>query len=123
MKVIEWIEVLKSGKYDQTRGGLRNSFGDGSGRVAYCCLGVAEVECGIRFGFGLIKDDDEYGNVGMPGPEALARMGELGKWLQELVDEDGDLTQRMDHFACMNDGGKSFTEIAEVASAMYDKGE
>ena len=38
----KWVEALRSGKYKQTFGGLRNQ---DAGGYRYCCLGVLEQVC------------------------------------------------------------------------------
>lgn len=84
----KWIEALRSGSFVQARGFLKNSDG-------HCCIGVlAEVQ-------------------GMP----WSRMGPTDSDLQTswlpTGYRGGLSTDQMNDLANMNDGGKTFPEIAD----------
>lgn len=111
-----WLEALRSGEYDQTRGRLHLE-NDG-----YCCLGVAcevyrketgQGEWSYAHGIGWFQ----------PGPDRQAGSAHLPKevreWLGMTTDygsvdrEDGSLTSLVD----MNDNGAGFLTIADVIAA------
>ena len=85
-----WLAALRGGNYCQTTGQLRREDEDG---VSHCCLGVLGEVCGIPF---------------VPGNGYLWEDGEQG----QLLD-----FEEQDKLADMNDGGKSFTEIADYIEA------
>lgn len=86
-----WIEALRSGKYEQGQGRLRD--GD-----RYCCLGVlCEIE-------GLVYDGEVYYWEGK-GTDALVPYG-FGR----NINLDTDIEEQL---AKMNDSGKPFSEIAD----------
>lgn len=91
----EWINALKSGKYTQTNGVLRDCNG-------WCCLGVFCDVVGIS-----IDEDLEY-----PGCYAGPN-GEYdypSKDVQNLISKDWD---DIDKLSSMNDDGISFEQIAD----------
>lgn len=59
--VRKWVAALRSGEYEQTKGALRRDGGD-SGRVGYCCLGVACDVSGLGEWVQASEDgEQEYG--------------------------------------------------------------
>ncbi len=87
----KWIEALRSGKYKQGKGCLKN--GD-----KYCCLGVAAIVAGYK-----IRKRDE-----------IARPGETGPLVRGSYDalDDFGIVNRMP-LIVMNDGDTPFTKIAD----------
>jgi hypothetical protein len=101
----KWVEALRSGKYQQGKGALRNSDN------RYCCLGVLCDIVGVPSE--LPEDSDHYifttkdnGKIsGYLNPEIAAMVG-----LKSVV---GGGTSGMS-LAGMNDRSTPFTEIADV---------
>lgn len=87
----KWVEALRSGKYLQTQGILRNG-------EYFCCLGVL---CDIQ-GADFEKIKNSYGTLSLTftPPELLGSLGSKAEVL-----------------AKMNDSGSSFTEIADYIEA------
>lgn len=87
-----WVQALRSGEYNQARGQLADSGGD-------CCLGVlADVA-------GCLSSDGHY----IDGAGLMGRMALLGSDSELEVLPENVQTR----LAEMNDGGKSFDEIAD----------
>ncbi|TGV26361.1 hypothetical protein [Mesorhizobium sp. M4B.F.Ca.ET.143.01.1.1] len=86
-----WVQALRSGDYEQGQDYLAN-------KGLYCCLGVACVLTGM--------DDDELSLCGTLNefPHAMSYFG-----LATCTGEYGDTS-----LAKMNDGGKTFSEIADI---------
>lgn len=95
----KWIAALRSGKYNQTRGSLRDQFG-------YCCLGVACVINGI-------SDDD----IDLEGFIIDAHIGDdnTEKMPEQLIGMDEN--ELVSELTAMNDRDSedaySFPEIAD----------
>lgn len=92
-----WVAALRSGKYKQGQRALRHC-------DTYCCLGVKcdlDGEEWIPCDEGLFKTED--GHVGMPSFAAL------GYWQMTYREAQS--------IASLNDGGKSFAEIADWIEA------
>ena len=85
---IKWLEALRSGKYQQGKGNLRN--GD-----SYCCLGVL---C------------DAVAPSGWRGSSHMGRYDYPSSVL--LGEHDLNLSD-IEPYARMNDSGVSFAEIAD----------
>lgn len=101
----KWIKALRSGKYKQTKGVLRDEI---NGKPAYCCLGVlcetlgmkARKHAGIpRFYYGR----KVYGVL----PLSAFRLTGMKSFNGYLRTEGITLTD-------LNDEGKSFKQIAKV---------
>lgn len=99
----KWIAALRSGKYKQSNGNLLNTGG-------YCCLGVAckikRVPNSVLFGANLIDTtfiDRKYVDK-MPLPLQ-------GKIISNTL---------VGEVATMNDGGVSFSKIADWIEANVD---
>lgn len=103
----KWLEPLRSGKYQQGTHGLKNGLGNNH---AFCCLGVL---CNIsKLGF---WDDVVY----------RTEKGCSVSWLPEpvtswaLIEESpeagiGEIQRKLSQ---MNDGGSTFSEIADWIEA------
>jgi hypothetical protein len=96
----KWVAALRSKRYRQTTGNLRDQYGSGS--YGYCCLGVLCHTMGARWkqGVPFIKDlrMKIHGEAYL-SPETLQLVGL------------SDGTQR--ELASMNDGPAKFPEIAD----------
>ena len=97
----KWVEALRSGKYQQTKEYLKTyevaSFGNR--QIAYCCLGVlVEAVLGQE-----IKLSER-----VLGSEARVASG--------ITSREGALTlnNSVTCLSALNDGGKTFIEIADV---------
>lgn len=109
----KWLADLRSGNYPQAREYLRK----GNGDAAYCCLGVLCLSVGASFVDGFTFNDDEgyrrhFDNVPILNDENLGYNDdpELSTAFRKrigLSDEDHSLLIKM------NDGGKTFAEIAD----------
>lgn len=96
-RIREWVKALRSGKYKQARGALRND-------NAYCCLGVA---CDLS-GVADWKDLEESGWVydgesGFPSHAVLSIFGLTPAEASSLAE--------------LNDSGGIFTEVADRIEA------
>jgi hypothetical protein len=110
----QWMEALRSGKFEQTNAVLQDN-------VGYCCLGVA---CKILIDpKKLYKEDGKiYG--GLPNQHYNAP-----KWLQEIDEDFKERTKDINDYygnsgskfiTNLNDDLKlSFEEIADVLEAVY----
>jgi hypothetical protein len=100
----KWVDALRSGKYQQAQGHLRN--GD-----SFCCLGVA---CDIS-GIGTWTESgysiNHYGSY-----KLLPK--EVRNWLG-LKDISGSYGAT--HLAWENDQGKTFEQIADLIEANADE--
>ena len=96
----KWIKALRSGDYKQATGKLVK--GTGSSR-SYCCLGVAgsllSAETGKKFKAFTSKDAECLNNVG------LKATGLTDRTQSTLIG--------------MNDGGKSFKQIANFLEKKF----
>jgi hypothetical protein len=93
----KWLAALRSGKYQQGRQGLK--FKNGQGQVCHCCLGVlAELVEPEAFE----KKGNDFLFHSSYGFLRLSR----DKWL--LLPEEAQKT-----LSDLNDGGRSFDEIAD----------
>ena len=101
----KWVEALRSGKYEQTRGALRK--GDW-----FCCLGVA-CELAIESGVDIRRTDEYRGYTGVVPNRLLPPV--VGEWLR-LKGRDADWS-----LAGKNDSGKTFAEIADLIEQHADE--
>lgn len=98
-----WVEALRSGEYEQWRGGMRNHTG------GHCCLDVARIACekaeGLQFPLDNLSDAH------------LSSFPLVRVWLG-LRTETGDYYPHdKDGVTCLasqNDLGKPFPEIADI---------
>lgn len=107
-----WLEALRSGKYKQGRGKLRQAV-DVEGGAEYCCLGVL-CDLAAKEGVGdwvdgsLFRDAVEIqAGVLPPGVQAWARTA-YGNPV--VPDRTGGCTT----LAAVNDQGATFEEIADL---------
>lgn len=117
MKAAEWVKALRSGDYEQGQDYLCR---DGK----FCCLGVL---CEIQELPKEVVEGDIY--YVFEGLESYATKRALQQSMipasaqptiledlnlrQTVTDEVGDGRSLHTHLICMNDEGKSFTEIAD----------
>lgn len=96
-----WLAALRSGKYKQTKGQLKNSEG-------HCCLGVAS-ELAIQQG---IVKKFRHSDTGLM-PKVKKWLGinsEYGEFNKAIL-KNGDF---FDSLAGLNDNGTSFKKIAQI---------
>lgn len=107
----EWINRLRSGKYKQGAGYLKYFADDGE--CSYCCLGVAcdvAEQAGVQFKSHVdvhryvMFDGQHTASLPVPVRHAMGFRDMYGNSLSN----DGD------SLASLNDGGKSFVEIADI---------
>ncbi len=117
MKAAEWTAALRSGKYPQGQDYLCR---DGK----FCCLGVLceiqelpkeDVEGDIYYVFNGLNSYATKRSVqqSVIPASAQATILEDLNLRQTVTDEVGDGRSLHTHLICMNDEGKSFTEIAD----------
>lgn len=99
----EWVAALRSGKYSQTEGSLRDEIG-------YCCLGVLCELLEAR-GIGHYDGDNNYWfenkhEKNMP-PTAIRDYLGLDSW---KINYEGEIKS----LDSLNDDGKRFEEIANA---------
>lgn len=105
-----WIKALRSGKYKQTRGWLKEVDDDGKDR--YCCLGVL---CDL---FRINAKSGEWVNVGV-GWQSFAAGNQSASVLPVDVvewaglDDQNPRLGRTAHASTLNDDGRSFNFIAD----------
>ena len=100
----EWLEALRSGKYNQADGVLYDSKYN-----EYCCLGVA---CRIKYPLHYLKNcEGGYASLISVGLDPYNVRYNLKKIPNELKGDclDNDLVNKL---TSMNDNGKTFSEIA-----------
>jgi hypothetical protein len=96
-----WLKALRSGKYKQTKGVLKDSIG-------YCCLGVAS-ELAVQQG--IIKKFRHSDTGLMPKVQKwLGLSGDYGEFNKSII-KNGDF---FDSLAGLNDKGSSFKKIAQI---------
>lgn len=109
----QWVDALRSGKYRQARGRLRD---DGD---AMCCLGVL---CDIVAPDNWRYEEDQYrgpdgwhqDNFQMGIPENLLKT--VGFEVSEPIIEYKGERQAI---SLVNDGGATFAEIADLIEAQW----
>lgn len=104
----KWIEKLESGEYPQGQGGLRIKNKEG-GPDQFCCLGVlADI---INPNGWRPPIDRWYKNEEITC-YTFGEHGCDGYLPENIAEEVGLLENEQTKFACMNDEGKKFHEIA-----------
>lgn len=98
----KWVNALRSGKFKQGTGALKNEFSN-----SYCCLGVACVLAGIP--------KKELVGKGMPDNLTLKLQKKLPPFLREEIGHPTAL----ETLATMNDNGTSFEKIANRIERCY----
>lgn len=109
----KWVQALKSNKYSQTKGTLKDSYG-------YCCLGVL-CEISKISDWKLIDNHHiskyKYNDSSMIGllPE------EVRKWA-DIKTTDGTFIQNNKQLilTTLNDDGVSFNEIADIIEKNWE---
>jgi hypothetical protein len=113
-RIALWLAALRSGEYEQVEGGLRE-------QDSYCCLGVACEVMRKQTGRGewvgtTFRVEGENSCSVLPHP--------VQEWFG--LEESNPAVSRgvfapasEKSLASLNDGGKSFTEIAAVIEAKY----
>lgn len=108
----KWLDALRSGRYSQGKDYLR--CGDN-----YCCLGVAAELFDVPSSVDCLNESDgspiyEFGGDVFEAPlqvlQNLALYGFVGEPAPDAEGILGCLTE-------LNDGGKSFSEIADIIEA------
>lgn len=100
----KWIEALRSGKYSQAKGKLRDLI-DGN---SYCCLGVLCVVSGAKF-----ERDDEDGWVPYLNGKNIRNAYGDEYLAYSFICKIGLSHQTQTHLTKLNDDGKPFFEIAD----------
>ena len=105
-----WLEALRSGKYAQNKGSLRQARPDGT--FGFCCLGVL---CDVVMPEAWDSDASPYHNAcggGYPSEE-IRRVAELGDVDPAIkgVEISG---QPQVTLSILNDAGYSFEAIADL---------
>ena len=126
-----WVSELRSGKYPQTSGQLRDSEG------AYCCLGVACEISNLGEWTGvenyLAKGDERMGSLPLAirefygtGSEDMVHISNesvikvLGQeFFETLVDNVAMNTGHL-NLANLNDNGATFADIADIIELEFD---
>lgn len=97
-----WLAALRSGKYKQTKGQLKDSKG-------HCCLGVAS-ELAVQQG--IVKKFRHSDTGLMPKVKKwLGLTDQYGLFDVTVVNDDGEY---FDSLAVLNDTGASFKKIAQI---------
>lgn len=107
----KWVEALRSGKYAQTHGSLRNTEDDGENPVGFCCLGVACDVSGLGRWFDVDYEVDSE-TADMTLPKAVQT------WLG-LREPDGSFGDSS--LTAINDAGDSFEVIAGIIEKHADQ--
>jgi hypothetical protein len=120
-----WIEALRSGKYQQTKGALEitadRAADDHGFHAGFCCLGVL---CDLAVGAGVIsRKIDKYGNVAY-GTEDDMRTGIIPDAVVDwagMSSADGDRGGEQLSLVFLNDvSSLTFQQIADVIEAEYE---
>lgn len=110
---LQWVDALKSGKYQQGTGTLRAQHDD-----KYCCLGVlceiSELGTWDREGWEWVW---AY-KVGEEDENAAVLPAAVQEWA-EMKSKAGDLSDET-NLARQNDSGKTFSEIAEIIERHWE---
>lgn len=99
-----WLAALRGTQYVQAKGKLYAGI-DEKGQYHMCCLGVAEHLCGTSV--------EAFGEIGMPSmlnePNSPVKV-----FTQDVPASWPNKHSTVGHYlAIMNDGGKTFEEIAQ----------
>jgi len=98
----KWVAALRSGKYEQTTGQLKNSEG-------FCCLGVLCEISKTETGFGISENCDENG-----GDEDICFT--IQQWAELPLDSGAvvNIKDKSRSLISHNDDGITFLEIADA---------
>jgi len=97
----QWVDALRSGKYEQTKRRLKGNSG-------HCCLGVACQEFKDELDLEETTDGETYSFNGMPQELPSIVKNHLG-----LLTANGSVVSYRECLSSMNDNGKTFDEIAD----------
>jgi len=118
-----WVRALRSGKYNQCKGQLKNN-------NSFCCLGVLTDIYGEQEGIEWSQDEWLYINkCGDVRRECEGLTVNVQGW-SGMTSSDGDRVRCVDSWddegksitdslADMNDSGSSFEEIADIIERDY----
>ncbi len=116
-RLVKWLEALRSRKFKQCQGQLRDDdvVGDDSGKVGYCCLGVAAEVSKLNFD----------GSAGYLNTEVANYFGLKSKG-GHFYNEDGQEVElgeeKHDSLSEMNDSGNyTFAKIARIIERNKEK--
>ena len=112
-----WTAALRSGKYVQGQGCLRQSINDVD---HYCCLGVL-CKLGINNGL-CINEEESSGNrevVSFDG-EVSYLPYEVREW-SGMKSRYGSFDTHKQNLANLNDDGKTFNEIADIIDSHFEE--
>ena len=102
----QWVKALRSKKYKQATGQLRVK--EGKNDYSYCCLGVLCDITKTNWHNPFMEDGEKeplHKFEALP-PRLVKRFG--------LKNGAGELPNSTNSLAELNDGGKSFKEIADI---------
>lgn len=110
----KWIEDLRSGKYAQAEGQLRDLRAN-----SYCCLGVLCLSVGATFDE--LRDDDEFGTRQLQNVPLLdgknIGFGEDPELSREFMASIGLPRDQQAELIKLNDSGVPFAMIADYIEA------
>ena len=119
----QWVEALRSGKYEQDKGQMRSDDG-------YCCLGVACDISGLGEWSGDEGDpaytygtDEDQHDTALPEPVkdwlgVESEVVTLPEKIAFIDDRDGTGAFNTNALDSANDNGASFKQIADVIERM-----
>ena len=111
----QWIDALRSGKYDQCTGALAKPDPD-TGAMSYCCLGVLATIAGVEHRLTSVDITDFIFN------DDNWECGIIPEDFRSIIVSDLDLSQPvstltqddlMRTLSTKNDNGASFNDIAD----------
>ena len=98
-----WVDALRSGEYEQTRGTLQDQFG-------YCCLGV----------YAKVNQLDGYLGMGVTSEARHSSSKDEGNPFIYDIIRDRLGNRLVDAGVGMNDRGRPFSEIADMIEEYYN---
>jgi hypothetical protein len=102
----KWVQALKSGKYRQGKGSLKNKLNE------YCCLGVL---CDLHSKETSIKwNGDVYLDKCIQLPSEVMEWAGIDNMVGRSGMVDSDINLRPIYLTDLNDSGRTFKEIAEI---------
>ena len=119
----EWVEALRSGEYEQTKGFLHRLEANDDIPVGYCCLGVL---CDLAVKAGVVENDPDgvveyFGNEQAVLPRAVeiwAGLDQEGKLPTPIV--MGDNEAKAMSLVSLNDSyNYTFEQIADVVEEQF----
>ena len=98
-----WVDALRSGEYEQTRGTLQDQFG-------YCCLGV----------YAKVNQLDGYLRMEVTSEARHSSSKDEGNPFIYDIIRDRLAGVVIGEGIAMNDKGKSFSEVADMIEEYYN---